>query len=128
MVLKSILKYGASFAAGVVTGRIIEEASRDTQTAGDKLWKGETTTLEYSIEQAEKHIEVISNILDETESFGYKFMEEDLYDIRRKLSHGISDAKDANEEEFEVEMYDRQRLRMLEIIMANTMIVQDEEF
>lgn len=124
--IKRIISYGTTLAAGVVAGVLIKAPRRCDEQDKPDIWRGEEEEITYEIETAEQQIEWITEELESDEAFDKYFAEEDLKDVRAKLSHGISDAKNEGERKFQITVYDRQKLRIYELIMNRSMVVHDE--
>jgi len=126
--IKKILKYGTVLVSGAVVGTYLEAKARHAQhrsnTDPDELWKGEETTLDCHVDMARENIVMINDVLESDMKMDYKFMEEDLRDIRTKLQHGISDASENDSETFELTLHDRQRLRLIEVKLTSTLFGQ----
>jgi len=117
--IKRILKYGAVAGASFVAGTIYQTIHINKNYQGDepddKIWEGERKELTVDVDSAEHHIELITECIDDGDYADRIFEEEDLMDVRRKLSHGVSDAKEKGESIFTVDMHDRERLRWIEL-------------
>jgi len=117
--IKKIIKYGTSVAVGVCIGAVSKSRKRHVSPSDrDNMWKGETREVEIPRNTANEQIEMITDVLQSDVELEFKFMENDLRDVRTKLQHGLSDARQYGHNHVIVEMHDRQRLRLLETITS----------
>jgi len=117
--IKKILKYGTVAAASFVTGTIAQVHYLNHKAKGDspdsKLWQGEDKELQVTVENAEHHIDLITECIDEGNHEDRIFEEQDLRSVRTKLMHGAARAEDNNGDVFSITLHDRERLRWIEL-------------
>lgn len=115
--IRGILKHGASFVAGYTLGYAAGKLGKDEATAEGNVWKGETRTITMDEPKASLVHDSVNAILDAEAYTDAPFAREDCIDVRRKLAHAISDYNEGNSDVIQIELTDRERLRMYESLL-----------
>lgn len=117
MVIKKLVKNGAMYGAGVLTGIALVASEQNKDRDPDDIWKGESDIEEYTVNEARQHLDNIREYIEDKEyNSNRMFAHQDLKDLEVKFSDAIAEAEKNDEDKVKVELYDRQKLRWVECI------------
>jgi len=124
--IKKLLKYGTVAAVSFELGTIVQTHYLNHKAKGDKpddyrdyIWEGESAQLKMKVDEADKLSDALTDAIDRDEHYGAMFREEDLRDVRAKLAHGVSEAKEVDDDIVIIEVNDRQRLRFIDEVLLH---------
>lgn len=112
--IKGILKYSAAAALGYAYGKSKNDSSVSESYGDVDVFQGETRTVELHVDEGNEILGNIRYFLDNNDYQDYYFAANDLKDIRREISHALSDADDNDEEIIEIELCERAIIRYTE--------------